>query len=274
MPTIHPTAIVSKESELADDVQIGPFCVLQGRVRLGHGCHLISHVSLMGPITIGERATIYPGARLGFPGQDFKFKLGDPTAGVAIGNNAIIRENVTIHAATSDRAPTSVGNDALLMVNAHMGHDSQIGNNVILVNNCALAGHTKLFDRVTFGACSVIHQFDRVGRLAFVSGGAVVATDVPPFCMAHSRNRLAGLNLVGLRRNAVPAQQITLLRRAYRDVFRANLPKHEMVAALRARAEACPLAAEMADFIELAKRPIMRHFDRSSSSDEDSEVAV
>jgi len=273
MPTIHPTAIVSKESELADDVQIGPFCILHGRVRLGAGCRLISHVSLNGPVTIGSGATIYPNASLGFPAQDFKVKLGAPTGGVVIGANAIIREHVTVHAATHETTPTTIGDHIFMMVNSHVGHDAQVGSNVILVNNCALAGHTRLDDRVTFGACSTLHQFDRVGRLAFVSACAVVATDVPPFCMAYGRNLISGLNLVGLRRNGFSREQITALRHAYRDTLRQNLPRSESIAILRERAALCPPAGEIADFLATAKRAIARHY-VGSSAESDTEVTV
>jgi UDP-N-acetylglucosamine acyltransferase len=274
MPTIHPSAIVSPSAELADDVHIGPYCIIEGRVKIGAGSRLLSHVNLFGPVTIGAGATIYPNAAIGFPPQDVKFKLGAPTAGVVIGKNAIIREHATIHAATSQEVPTTAGDDAFIMVNAHLGHDARIGNNVILVNNVSLAGHTQVFDRVVFGGSAVLHQFDRVGRLAMVAGGAVLTTDIPPFCLAHSRNLIIGLNLVGLRRSGVPREHITLLREAYRDTFRRGLPKAECIAILRERAAACPLAGEMAEFLESAKRPIAHHPQNSESSDSDSEVSV
>jgi UDP-N-acetylglucosamine acyltransferase len=274
MPKIHPSAIVSAHASLAGDVEIGPYCIIEGRVTLDVGCRLLSHVNLFGRVTIGPGATIYPGASIGFPGQDLKFKLDSPTAGVVIGRNAVIREHATIHAATSETVPTSVGDDAFIMVNAHMGHDSRIGNNVVLVNNVALGGHSQVFDRVVFGGGALLHQFDRVGRLAFIGGGTVCTTDIPPFCVAYGRNYLSGLNLVGLRRNGIPREQITLLREAYRDTLRKGLPKSECVAILRERAATCPLTAELADFIESAKRSIAKHHAGSVSSASDNEVSV
>lgn len=268
MPKIHPTAIVSGELECGENVEIGPGCVIAGRVKLGDNCKLIGGVYLTGPITIGARATIYPGVCIGFPGQDYKFTLGMPTAGVAIGDDAIIREHVTIHAATKIEAPTRVGDKCMLMAGAHMGHDSAIGNNVILVNNTALAGFSSVADSAILSASVLVHQFNRVGRLAMCSGGCQLTNEMPPFCIGYGRSRILGLNLVGLRRAGIARDEITMLREAYRASFRVRQTKPEMLAALEARRTRSPLIAELADFVRTAKRPLCTHGQLDSEADE------
>jgi UDP-N-acetylglucosamine acyltransferase len=255
--SIHPTAFVGPECELAEDVEIGPACVIQGPVRLGRGVRLIGHVYINGPVTIGEGTVLYPFATVGFPAQDFKFNLGDPTAGVVVGANGIIREHATIHAATSRDIPTTVGDRIFLMVNSHIGHDANIGNNVILVNNSAVGGHAILGDSVTLGGTVMVHQHTRVGRLAFFSGLAGSSMDVPPFCLVPERNRIAGLNLVGMRRSGMPRDHITQVREAFRRALRPNIQRGEMIAILDEMGRDCPHVMEMADFVRQARRSIV-----------------
>lgn len=256
MPSIHPAASISPEAELADGVEIGPHCVLTGAVKLGPGVRLLGHNYIAGPVTIGEGTIIYPFACIGFPPQDVKFKPGDKTAGVAIGKSCQLREHVTIHAASNDHTPTTVGDKVFMMVNAHLGHDVKVGNNVIMVNNSAVGGHGQLHDNATLGGGVLVHQYGRVGRLAFISGGLAVSTDVPPFCMVGERNRLNGLNLVGLRRSGVPREQITVLRRVFREALWRVIRKDEMLRILDERAQGCPPVAEIAEFVRGTRRSI------------------
>jgi len=257
MPEIHPSAVVGKACELADDVVIGPHCVLQGRVRLGPGARLIAAVHLNGPVEVGEGTEVYPGACLGFPGQDLKFKAGMPTAGVRIGRSCIIREHVTVHAATNDHTPTTVGDRCFMMACSHLGHDARIGNDVTMVNGSGLAGHAQVGDNATLSGAAVIHQFTRVGRLAFMSGGTGVSMDVPPFCMVPERQRIAGINLVGMRRLGISREEITRVREAFRQVFRpGDLSKEEMIERLEELGKGSPAVLEMAAFVRESKRAI------------------
>lgn len=256
MPSIHPTASVSKEAELADDVQIGPYCILIGKVRLGRGVRLIGNNYVNGPATIGDGTILWPFACLGFEPQDYKFGPGAQTAGIVIGSNCLIREHATVHAATSAEKPTVVGDRCFLMVNTHVAHDARVGNNVVFVNGAGIAGHGEIGDSVTLGGNAVIHQFCRIGRLVMMSGDCAVSLDVPPFCMVNERNRIGGLNQVGLRRSGVPREHITELRRAFRDVLRTPMPRKEAIAILRERGAACPPVMELAEFIESSKRGI------------------
>lgn len=256
MANVHATAVVSGECELADGVVIGPYCTLRGRVTLGPGVELIAGVHLSGPITIGAGTRIWPGASLGFGPQDYKFKPGDPTAGVVIGSGCLIRENVTIHASTKPDAPTRVGDRCFLMVGTHLAHDARIGNDVIMVNGAGLAGHAEVGDNATLSGGAIVHQFTRIGRMAFMSGGTGVSMDVPPFCVVVERNRLGGINLVGMRRAGIPRDHITRTRRAFSEVFRRVVPREEALSMLLDRAEGCPPVAELAEFVRTTKRSI------------------
>lgn len=255
--SVHPTAVITGDVRLGPGATIGPWCVVRGPVTLGEGVELAANVQVQGPVTIGPRTRVYPFACIGFEPQDYKFKPGSPTAGVTIGADCLIREHVTIHAASKPDRPTIVGDRCFLMVGSHMGHDARLHDGVILVNSVLLAGHTEVFANATVSGGAVLHQFNRIGRLAMVSGNTTLAADVPPFCMAWGRNSLAGLNLVGMRRAGIPRDEITGVREAFREVVRAGrLTRPEMVERLTSLGRGTPLVLEMAEFIAAAKRPI------------------
>lgn len=260
--SIHPTAIVSPEAELADGVSIGPGCIVEGKVKLAEGVRLIAQVHLNGPVEIGARTMLYPGVCIGFPGQDFKFKIGDPTAGVVVGADCLLREHATIHAATKPDKPTSIGDGVMMMVNAHVGHDARVGNRVIMVNNSCIAGHAQLDDQVTLSAGALVHQFVRVGRLVFFQGKGGASLDVPPFCVAVRDNTLAGVNLVGMRRSGIPREHITVVRKTFSEVFKRVRPTSEMLEELDAIGATCPPVAEMAAFVRASTRGIAPGFGR------------
>ncbi|MBX3376838.1 MAG: acyl-ACP--UDP-N-acetylglucosamine O-acyltransferase [Phycisphaeraceae bacterium] len=267
MHSIHPTAVVSKECELGDGVEIGPYCVISGRVKLGNGVRLLGHVQLTGPLTVGNGTTMYPFACIGFNAQDFKFKPGDPTAGVVIGQNSVLREYVTVHAATKADQPTRIGDNVLMMCHSHVGHDAAIDNRVILVNGASLAGHSHVAEGATLSAYACLHQFGRVGKMAFISASVAVANDVPAYCIVANRRFMAGLNLVGLRRAGMPPAHITGLRDAYRDAFRVHRTREDLLRILEERARTCPPVEEWLRFVQTRKRPIMPGFDRSETSE-------
>ncbi len=266
MPVIHPTASVSKESQLADDVEIGPYCVLTGKVTLAKGVKLIGNVYLNGPIEIGAGTTVYPFACLGFPGQDVKFTLGMPTPGVRIGSGCIIRESATVHAATKPDHPTIVGNNVFMMAYTHVGHDSVLGNNIVMVNSSAVAGHVEVADNVIISGGSAVHQFVRVGRMAFFSGGTAVSADVPPFCIVTSRQIIGGINRVGMRRGGIARDEITKVDHAFRTALRGGLLRKEMVDILTEQGRTSPAVAEMAAFVASSKRAICQATRRHSGS--------
>lgn len=278
MPRIHPSAVVEPTVELADDVQVGPACVLTGSVKLGPGVRLIGHATIcgeFGPVEIGAGTTIYPGACVGFGGQDAKFKPGMASAGVRIGAGVTLREHATVHAATKPDRPTTVGDRVYMMVASHVGHDATVDRDVTMVNAVALGGHAHVAERAILGGSVVVHQFGRVGRMAFISGGSAFSCDVPPYCVGAGRNSLTGINLVGLRRAGVPRDQITTVRRAFREVFRRNLTKPESLARLAELGADCPPVLEMRDFVASSQRTIApyRNLGRASPTAAPSEAA-
>lgn len=261
---IHPSAHVDPDAHLAQGVVVGPRCHVGPGVRLGPSVRLINSVHIEGPATIGDGTIIYPFAAIGMPGQDFKFAPGDPTPGVAIGSGCVIREHVTIHAATQNERPTTIGNKCYFMVASHVGHDCLVGNDVILVNNALLAGHVTVGDKATLSGNTAIHQHARVGHLAFISGGVATTMDVPPFCLCDQINTTSGLNLVGLRRNNIPKESIEALRYAFRTVIAKSLPRAEARQKLNELGQNDAYVQQLADFIAQSKRGIGRGSDRNT----------
>jgi len=256
MRSIHPSAIVAPECELGEAVHIGPGCVLTGHVVLGDNVRLIGNVHLHGPVVIGNDVELYPNVCVGFPGQDFKFKPGMVTAGVRVGAGSIFREGVTVHAATSQDNPTTIGERVFMMANSHAGHDAIVGNDVIMANGALLAGFTVISDKVIVSGNAAVHQFCRIGRMAMLGGLAACSVDIPPFCICPVRNTITGLNMVGMRRSGIPRDQITRTREAFRKALVPALLRQERVDILTRMGEDCPPIAEIAEFIRTGKRPI------------------
>lgn len=254
---IHPTAIIDDQAVIDPTASVGPYAVIEGAVTLGPGASVGPHAVLTGPLTVGEGTAIHPFARVGGPPQDYKFTAESVTAGVKIGAHSIVREHASIHAATSETQPTTVGDHCFLMASTHLGHDCQVGNRVILVNYAGLSGHTEVADNVTISGHCGTHQFTRIGRLAFFSGGTHVGMDVPPFCVVNERQRLGGINHVGMRRNGVSREDITKVRAVFREVFWRQVPSAERREILAERAVGCDPIAEMAEFVAGSKRGIV-----------------
>jgi UDP-N-acetylglucosamine acyltransferase len=252
VPQVHPSAIVDSQVELEDGVEVGPLCVLRGRVRVGRGTVLVGHVYLQGPLTIGAENVIHPYACLGFAPQDLKYKPQDPGSGLVIGDRNTFREGATVHRATGPR-PTRIGNDNLFMAQAHAGHDAVVGNHCLLANSVALAGHVQLDDRVTIGGGGMIHQFCRIGSLAMISGLVGIVKDVPPFCTAYHMRRVGSLNLVGLRRAGL-RQHIPALQRAFDLLYRHGHSNRVAADLIEMELGHDPLCAHWVAFIRSSRR--------------------
>jgi len=264
MPTpasVHPSAIVSPEAELAPGVSVGPGCVLEGPVRLSPGVRLIAHAYLRGPIEIGEGTTLYPGVCVGFPAQHVKIDHDAPTVGVRIGAHCTLREHVTIHAPMPNTdgqhdVPTTIGDRVYMMASAHVGHDATVEDDAILVNGAVVGGHARVGRGVNMGGLSAVHQHTRVGRLVMLSGMMGVSMDTPPFCLVSEHNRLFGINVVGMRRAGIAREEITAVREAFRRAFKREQTPDAVRAALDDLAAGSACVAEMRDFVAEAKRPI------------------
>lgn len=219
MTEIHPTAVVEAGAELGENVSIGAFCSVGPNVTLADGCRLISHAVVAGRTSIGANTHIYPFASIGHQPQDLKYQ-GEPST-LEIGANNIIRENVTMNPGTEGGGMvTRVGNNCLFMVGAHVAHDSDVGNHVIFANNATIAGHVVVEDYAVLGGLSAVHQFVRIGCHAMIGGMSGVEQDVIPYgSVLGNRARLAGLNVVGIRRRGFSRSEIADLRKAYRLLF-------------------------------------------------------
>ncbi|MBL8689899.1 MAG: acyl-ACP--UDP-N-acetylglucosamine O-acyltransferase [Rhodospirillaceae bacterium] len=222
MSRIHPTAIVDPKARLGENVAIGPFCTVGGDVSLGDNVELVSHVVVAGHTEVGANTRVFPFATVGLPPQDLKYK-GEPTR-LTIGRDVIIREHATLHPGTAGGGGlTVVGDGCLLMVGCHVAHDCKLGNKVILTNNATLGGHVHVGDHAMMGGLSAVHQFVRIGQHAMVGGMTGVEGDVIPYGLVMGdRARLAGLNLVGLKRRGFSRDEIHSLRAAYRMLFAAE----------------------------------------------------
>lgn len=219
MTDIHASAVVHKDAEIGDGVKIGPFCVVGPNARLGDGVELLSHVVVEGHTEIGAHTRAFPFASLGHAPQDLKFN--GEVSRLVIGANSIIREHVTMNPGTEGGGlETRVGNNCLFMVGAHVAHDCQLADNVILVNNATLAGHVTIQEWAIVGGLSAVHQFVRIGRHAMIGGMTGVTQDVIPYgSVTGNRAKLEGLNLVGLKRRDFDRETIHALRQAYRLIF-------------------------------------------------------
>ncbi len=254
---IHATSLVDPRAELADDVEVGPWCRIEGQVSIGAGTRLIGNVFLEGPLTLGRGNTVYPFTCLGFSPQDRKYDPRHPGAGVVIGDENIYREGVSIHRATGDR-PTTIGNRNYFMANAHVGHDSVVGDDNMLANGAVLGGHVQLADRVVLGGASGVHQFCRVGRLALLSGLAGVSSDLPPFGICYYTRVLGGINLVGLRRAGF-RESIPRIKRAYEIVFEEGRTNKSAAAQVLQELGDDPLCVELAEFVRTTRRGLTRY---------------
>lgn len=216
--SIHPTAIVDKGAELADGVDIGPFCVVSGRAQLHENVRLISHVSIAGSTTVGARTVISPFAALGGAPQDTKYKNEDTK--LIIGSDCLIRETAVLHLGTvQGRGQTVIGNKCMMMNSSHVGHDGLIGNGVIFSTHAVTGGGATVEDSVIIGGNAAVHQLGRIGMGAFIGGCAAVVGDVIPYGMVDNHGHLHGLNIVGLKRRGASRETIHTLRGVYRDLF-------------------------------------------------------
>jgi len=256
--TIHPTAVVHPSAELDSGVEIGPFTVIGEKARIGKKTRVASHVVIDRWVTIGAGCDIFQFTSIGAPPQDLHYR--DEETVTIIGDNNVIRENVTIHRATTkDDRKTVIGNDNLLMAYVHIAHDSKVGNNVIMANAATLGGHVVIEDHVIVGGLVAVHQFVRLGAYSIIGGASAVSKDVPPYVLAvGNRAHLYGLNRVGLRRHGFSKEEITDIKRAYNVVFRSALSLSESTERLRTEMADSPHARRFIDFIRAAKRGIAK----------------
>ena len=252
---IHPTAVIDPKAQIDENVEIGPFVVIGEDVQIGAGTKVGPHC-IIEFSTIGKNNLFTGAAYVGMPPQDWSYK-GEHTR-FTMGDNNVIRENVTLHRGSHATSLTSMGSSCMLMANSHLGHDCRVGNNVILVNSAAPAGHVEIGDRATISGLVGIHQFTRIGKFAMVSGGGMVNQDIIPYVIAKGdRARPVTLNLIGLKRNGFTRESIQAIKHTFKALFFHNLPLKEAIAKLRTE-NLPPEASLILDFCEGTKRGIAR----------------
>ncbi|HEX8722890.1 MAG TPA: acyl-ACP--UDP-N-acetylglucosamine O-acyltransferase [Pyrinomonadaceae bacterium] len=228
---IHPTAVIGPRAELASDVRVGPYAVIEDGVVVGEGCEIGAHAVVKRFTTLGRRNRVHEHATLGGEPQDVKFG-GEPSR-LVVGDDNVIREYVTIHRASGEGEATVVGSRNFLMVGAHVAHNCEVGDDNTFANGAALAGYITVEDHVFFSSNVGAHQFVRFGRYAMVGGKTKVVQDVLPFFTTDGNPpRVRGLNTIGLRRGGFSPASRAALKRAYQVLFRARLPLESALAAL------------------------------------------
>jgi UDP-N-acetylglucosamine acyltransferase len=266
---IHSTAIVHPKASLADDVEVGPFCVIGEHVTIGTGSRLLSHVTVDGWTEIGERNEVHPFASIGGPPQHLGYK-GEPTK-VIIGHDNILREYVTINRATVEGGGvTSLGSKNFLMAYVHVAHDCRLGSHLIMANAASLAGHITIGDHAIIGGLSGIHQHVRVGSYSMVGGCCALGQDLPPFMRAAGgyRARMYGLNSVGLRRQGFSTDRVSVLKRAYDMLFRSGHRTAEAAKLAKAEFGDQPDVMTVVRFLEGTKRGICRSVGKDQEDEE------
>ena len=257
---IHPTAIVDSRAKIGRDAQIGPFCIVEDGATIGEGAILEARVTIKRGTIMGANNHVFEGATIGGLPQCVGLSEED-CGGVIIGDGNVIRENVTIHRSMRATDSTVIGDDCMLMVNAHVAHDCHLGNNVIMANNAMLAGHVVVGNRAFISGAAGAHQFVRIGACAMVGGQAHLVRDVPPFVTVDGlSSQVVGLNLVGLRRAGYSSSDVKTLKEIYRVLYKSDLNWGEIVEKI-SREYTEGVGLEMARFIAATSRGIT--FERS-----------
>ncbi len=257
---VHPTAFVEQGAVLHEGVSIGPFCHVGPRAELGAGTRLIAHASVLGTTRIGANCILYPQSALGGVPQVIGF-AETPDSRLEIGDGCVFRENVSVHTGVPKSGGlTRIGNNCYMMAASHLAHDGRLGDGVVLANAVQLGGHVDVADNVWFGGLVAVHQFTRIGRNAFVGGGAIVIEDVIPFGFVIGNHaKLAGLNTVGLKRRGFSKADLHEIRSAFKAVFEGDEFFRDRLETAAATFASKPLAMEVIDFIRAGgSRPICK----------------
>ncbi len=257
MSKISPLAFVDPSAKIGENCEIGPFCFIDKDVVIGDNNVLMNSVTILCNTIMGNGNTIFPGAVIGAVPQDLKFRGEHST--VEIGDNNTFRENVTIHRGTAAKGKTVVGSNNLIMENAHVAHDCELGSGIIIGNSTKLAGEVVIDDNAILSAVVLVHQFCRIGGYTMVQGGSRTSKDIPPFVIGGKEPiAYCGLNIIGLRRRGFSAELIENIHNAYRLVYNSNLTVNEAVAQIK---ENIPMSKEIEyiiDFVSASQRGIIR----------------
>jgi UDP-N-acetylglucosamine acyltransferase len=255
---IHPTAIVDPGAKLSDKVEIGPYSVIGKHVEIGEGSVIGNHVTITGHTKIGKANKIFHYCSLGEAPQDKKYN-NEPTS-LIIGDRNTIREFCTFNCGTAqDKTVTTIGNDNWIMAYVHIAHDCVLGNNLILANNSSLAGHVEIDDYAILGGFTLVHQFCKIGSHSITAVGSVIFKDVPPFIIAAGYNaKPNGINSEGLKRRDFSSDDVALIKKGYKVIYRDGNTINEAINILQGMTENSLAINTYIDFIEKSTRGIVR----------------
>ncbi len=253
---IHQTASVDPKAELASGVRIGPYAVIGGGVRVGRDTQIGPHVIIEGNVEIGERCQLYAGVVVGTPPQDLKYREGTHS-GVRIGNENRIREYVTIHRASVEDGWTMIGDGNFIMAGSHIAHDCRLGDGIVIVNYTGLTGFVEVEDRAVISGLTGILPYCRVGTMAYIGGWTKVVQDVPPYFVVEGNPAEArAVNVVGLRRNDVPAEIRLDLQRAFKLLYRSGLNRTQAIERIKSEITVSEPVMHLVEFIQASKRGV------------------
>lgn len=252
---IHPSAIVSESAVIGPDVFIGPFATIEGNVTLGEGCIIKPYAHLCGTLTLGVRNQVYSGAVLGERPQHLQYK-DEPTS-LEIGDENIFGEQVTVHRGTSHSQKTVIGNRNVFMANSHVGHDCCVGDHCHLDGNALLGGHCVVEDHVHLSGNVAVHQFVRLGRLAFVSISSVMTKDLPPFAVGQDVNAIGGVNSEGMRLAGHTQADIDAIHRAFEILYKQNNTLRVALAQIEIELGESAVTQELVRFFRNSKRGVI-----------------
>lgn len=258
---IHPSSSISKEAELDSDVVVGPFCVIRGRVRLGAGCRLESHVSLgneNGIVECGKANTFSPGAVIGGPPQDLKYS-GEPTK-LIVGDNNQFRECTTVNTGTvGGGGVTKIGNNNLIMAYVHIAHDCILHDHIAVANCCQLAGHVLIEDHVKIGGVCCVNQFVRIGKHAYMAGDSAINKDILPFTIGKGRYAvMRATNKIGLERSGFEKEEIENINRAIRIFLKSSETQEEALEKISTECKNSPAIEYLVKFVKASERGLAR----------------
>ncbi len=255
---IDPTAIIDSHAELADDVSVGAFSVIGAGVKIDTGTVIGPHVVIKGPTSIGKKNRIYQFTSIGEDPQDKKYAF--EVTRLEIGDRNTIREFTSMHRGTQqDNSVTKIGNDNLFMAYTHVAHDCIIGDHVIMANGASLAGHVHLNSHAILGGFTLVHQFTQIGQYSFAAMGSAITQDIPPFIMVGGKpTRPHGINSVGMERNGISAEDIRLIRNAYKIIYKLNLRLEDAIEQMEDLASDSKQLSEMISFLRNVRRGILR----------------
>lgn len=254
---IHETAIVSAGAQIHESVEVGPYAIIEDNVQIDEGCSVAATAMIGSGARLAKNVKVFHGAIVGSIPQDLKFE-GEQTL-ANVGEGTVIREYATINRGTKESGSTDIGKNCLIMAYSHVAHDCKLGNQVIMGNCTALAGHVKIGDYVNISGLVPVHQFVRIGSHSIIGGGFRVPQDVVPYAlMGGYPLRVAGLNIIGLRRRNFPDKTVQCLKQAFKLLFSSNLNTTQALAQIEQEMEMIPEMQNLVDFIRNSPRGIIK----------------